>query len=144
MFFGQLRSSNKKAGNDLRHSRLLRITLQLERQPSNDLTAAWCGTGSINVVNKAVATSQRACRRVRGLRSRRIHIRRPSDARSGIEQAIEYILELRPDVQLHFSFIGDLEVASQAEGLRRLPLPAVVVVVRSGGAERSRLSIRPG
>src|SRR5262249_21918054 len=76
-------------------------------------------------------------------RRERIDVRRSANTRGLQEEPIEHVLELRTDVEHNFTFTSDAEVAAETEGLRRLPLPAVVVVVRRGRSELAARRIRP-
>src|SRR6266516_5363004 len=55
--------------------------------------------------------------------------------RAGQEQAVKYVMELRPYLQCDVPLAIDEEIAAQTHGLGRLALPSVVVVVGCGSCE---------
>src|SRR5438128_2764813 len=64
--------------------------------------------------------------------------------RTGQKQPVEHVVEFRADFELHIAFAVDEEIAAQAQGFGRLPLPAVIVEVRRRGSERAGSRVHPG
>src|SRR5438132_6751617 len=145
-----MRWEMKNSGTDgiPRQRNSVRPRIFLERHASDNLAGAWARTAhschtAVDEVHVSVTTRQQLCL-ISNCWRQRIDVGKSANAWSLQEQPIEHILELRPDVEHDPTFPGEAEVAAQAESLRRLPLPAVVVVVRCGRSELTSRHIRPG
>ncbi len=120
-----------------------------ETEPRYDLPRPRLSRASIEGIHESVTLRQRA-QAVSDGGSGRIHAADSEGARAGLhanrvrkKQAIKHVLEFRADLKIDVPFAMDDKFPADAQRFRRLPLPAIVVVVCCRSAELAWSRIHP-